>query len=282
MIGTRSSSKLTWLFTVCILIVSLTTSCSAGAGSQAQSHTNSAAALNSSDRSSAEIVKPVQSDKQTNPTDNKPLKKAVQGLAVEQPTVPPAGDPILPAAPSTTGSLAAAPASALEPPAPASQNPPPVPNPVIDPNLAVGPQVGLRAPDFSLQTLDGKPFRLSEMAGRPVLINYWATWCIPCKVELPILEKLHQEYQQKGLYIVSVNAIDQDSVDKVQGIVDQFSMTFPVLLDQGGQFASLYKTMFFPTTVLVDASGVIREINLGDSTEDELRLSLDKILAGGL
>ena len=142
--------------------------------------------------------------------------------------------------------------------------------------------MGLRAPDFSLQTLDGKPFRLSEMAGRPVLINYWATWCIPCKVELPILEKLHQEYQQKGLYIVSVNAIDQDSVDKVQGIVDQFSMTFPVLLDQGGQFASLYKTMFFPTTVLVDASGVIREINLGDSTEDELRLSLDKILAGGL
>jgi cytochrome c biogenesis protein CcmG/thiol:disulfide interchange protein DsbE len=157
-----------------------------------------------------------------------------------------------------------------------------MPNPVVDPNLPVGPQVGLRAPDFSLQTLDGKPFRLSEMVGRPVLINYWATWCIPCKVELPILEKLHQEYQQKGLFIVSVNAIDQDSVDKVQGIVDQFSMTFPVLLDQGGQFAGLYKTMFFPTTVLVDASGVIREINLGDSTEDELRLSLDKILAGGL
>ncbi len=95
MIGTRSSSKLTWLFTVCILIVSLTTSCSAGAGSQAQSHTSSAAALNSSDRSSAEIAKPAQSDKQTKPTDGKPLKKAVQGLAVEQPTVPPAGDPNL-------------------------------------------------------------------------------------------------------------------------------------------------------------------------------------------
>ena len=153
---------------------------------------------------------------------------------------------------------------------------------MIDPNLPVGPQVGLRAPDFSLQTLDGKTFRLSELAGRAVLINYWTTWCIPCKAELPILEKLHQEYQQKGLMVVSVNAIDQDSMDKVQGIVDEFSMTFPVLLDQGDQFANLYKAMFFPTTVLVDASGVIREINLGNSTEDELRLSLEKVLAGGL
>ena len=141
--------------------------------------------------------------------------------------------------------------------------------------------MGFRAPDFALQAMDGKTYRLSELAGRPVLINYWATWCIPCKAELPILEKLYQEYQQKGMVIISVNAIDQDSTDKVQGIVDQFGMTFPVLLDQGGQFANLYQAIFFPTTVLVDASGVIREINLGDSTEPELRSSLDKVLAGG-
>ena len=123
--------------------------------------------------------------------------------------------------------------------------------------------MGLRAPDFTLQAMDGKTYRLSELAGRPVLINYWTTWCIPCKAELPILEKLYQEYQQKGMVIITVNAIDQDSTDKVQGIIDQLSMTFPVLLDQGGQFANLYQAIFFPTTVLVDASGVIREITLG-------------------
>ncbi len=139
----------------------------------------------------------------------------------------------------------------------------------------------MRAPDFALQAMDGKTYRLSELTGRPVLINYWATWCIPCKAELPILEKLYQEYQQKGMVIISVNAIEQDSTDKVQSLVNQFGMTFPVLLDQGAQFANLYQAIFFPTTVLVDASGVIREINLGDATEPELRSSLDKVLAGG-
>jgi len=281
MIGTTNFSKVAWLFVVCIVIVSLTTACSAGAGSQAQSHSNAQAALNSSNRIAAENAKPAQADQQARPTDGKPVKKSILGQPVEPPTNPPAGNTNLPAAPSTTGNIAPATENGAQPPAPAPQSPPPPANLVIDPNLPVGPQVGLRAPDFSLQTLDGKTFRLSELAGQAVLINYWTTWCIPCKAELPILEKLHQEYQQKGLMIVSVNAIDQDSMDKVQGLVDQLSMTFPVLLDQGGQFANLYKAMFFPTTVLVDASGVIREINLGDSTEDELRLSLEKVLAGG-
>jgi peroxiredoxin len=96
------------------------------------------------------------------------------------------------------------------------------------------------------------------------------------------LEQLHREYQQKGISIVSINAIDQDSLDKVQNTIGQFSMTHPVLLDQGSQFASTYQMFFFPTTILIDASGVIREITLGDSTEAELRASLDRVLAGGL
>jgi peroxiredoxin len=236
-------------------------------------------ALNSSSRLSAEVAKPAQS------TDGKPDKKAAQALTVEQPTVQPTDDITPPTGPLATGNVQLATGNGTEPPAPApqvSQPPAPPPaQPVVDPSLPVGPKVGLRAPDFTLQALDGKTYQLSALVGRPVLINYWATWCIPCKGELPILEKLYHEYRQKGMVIISVNAIDQDSVDKVQGIVDQFGMTFPVLLDQGSQFANLYQAIFFPTTVLVDASGVIREIKLGDSTEPELRLSLDKLLAGG-
>jgi peroxiredoxin len=228
--------------------------------------------LNSSSRLSAEIAKPAQS------TDGKPVKKVAQLLPAEQvaPGTPASSEPLTPegAAPLNGNETA--------PLAPASQETLPLAPPApVDPNLPIGPKVGLRAPDFALQAMDGKTYRLSELAGRPVLINYWTTWCIPCKAELPILEKLHQEYQQKGMAIISVNAIDQDSTDKVQGIIDQFSMTFPVLLDQGGQFAGLYQAIFFPTTVMVDANGVIREINLGDSTEEELRASLEKLLAGG-
>lgn len=276
MIRHKINSKKVWYSVLGILIVSLITACSAGAGSEPQSQANPELGLNSSSRLSAEIAKPAQS------SEGKPVKKAAQSIPVEQLVIQTIEDP--PTSPEPLVPEVAAPVvgNGTEPLAPApseSQTLPPPPP--VDPNIPVGPQVGLRAPDFTLQAIDGKTYTLSALAGRPVLINYWATWCIPCKAELPILQKLYLEYQQKGMLIISVDAIDQDSTDKVQGLVDQFGMTFPVLLDQGGQFANLYQTIFFPTTILVDASGVIREINLGDASEAELRLSMEKILAGG-
>ena len=273
MIRHKINSKTVKCLAACIFIVSLTTACSAGAGPQPQS--NPEAGLNSSSQLSAEIAKPAQS------SDGKPVKQAAQSLPAEQLAIQTIEDTPTSLDPLTPEGAAPVAGNGTEPLAPPAQETQLLPPPV-DPNLPVGPQVGLRAPDFTLQAMDGKTYTLSELAGRPVLINYWATWCIPCKVELPILQKLYLEYQQKGMLIISVDAIDQDSADKVQGLVDQFGMTFPVLLDQGGQFANLYQTIFFPTTILVDASGVIREINLGDASEAELRLSLDKILAGGL
>ena len=277
MTGYKISSKTFWYVAVSILIVSLTTACSAGAGSQSQSQANPEPGLSSSSRLSAEVAKPVQS------ADGKLVKKTAESLAVEPAEAQTSEAVIQPTDHSTTGSVAPVTGSGNEPPALAPQGQQPLaPPPPVDPSLPVGPQVGLRAPDFTLQAMDGMTYHLSELAGQAVLINYWTTWCIPCKAELPILEKLHQEYQPRGVLIVSINAIDQDSPDKVQGIIDQFGMTFPVLLDQGSQFANLYQAIFFPTTILVDASGVIREITLGDSTEAELRTSLDKVLAGGL
>lgn len=152
--------------------------------------------------------------------------------------------------------------------------------PAVDLSIPVEPKIGFRAPDFSLQTLNGETVRLSELVGRPVVISYWATWCIPCQQELPILEQLYREYQSQGLVVVTVNAIDQDSLEDVQAMVGEKSMTLPVLLDQGSQFASTYGALFFPTTVFVDASGVIRHIRLGDSSEADLRLTVENLLAG--
>jgi peroxiredoxin len=98
--------------------------------------------------------------------------------------------------------------------------------------------------------------------------------------ELPILQKLHQEYLQRGVIFISVNAFDQDTLEKVQDTVNKNQITFPVLLDQDRQFADTYQAMFFPTTFIIDASGVIHEVSLGDNTEAELRSSLENLLAG--
>jgi len=153
------------------------------------------------------------------------------------------------------------------------------PAPAIDLSLPVEPRVGARAPEISLQTLDGQMVNLSGLVGSPVVISYWSTWCIPCKQELPILQKLAQEYAAQGLVVLTVNATDQDDVAKVQEMVNELGMTFPVLLDDAKTFASNYQAMFFPSTFFVDASGVIRDIRLGDSTEADLRTKIENLLA---
>jgi cytochrome c biogenesis protein CcmG/thiol:disulfide interchange protein DsbE len=192
-------------------------------------------------------------------------------LAEEQPA------PVEPAAAAPVDALAAP----AEPPAALAEAAPKA-APAVDLSIPVEPKIGFRAPDFTLQTLNGETVRLSELVGRPVVISYWATWCIPCQKELPILEQLFREYQPQGLVVMTVNAIEQDTQDAVQTMVGENGMTLPVLLDQGNQFASTYGALFFPTTIFVDASGVIRFIRLGDSSETELRTKVENLMAGTL
>jgi cytochrome c biogenesis protein CcmG/thiol:disulfide interchange protein DsbE len=157
-----------------------------------------------------------------------------------------------------------------------------LPAPEVDLSLPAGPQVGLRAPDFTLQTLDGGPLGLSDLLGNPVVISYWATWCVPCKNELGILTRIFPEYQRQGLQVVTINAIEQDSLDKIQTAVVEMGMEFPVMLDEGNQFSQIYQAVFFPTTIYVDGSGVIRHIALGDSSEADFRMKIEQLLTGGL
>jgi len=152
----------------------------------------------------------------------------------------------------------------------------------IDLSLPAGPQVGLRAPDFTLQTLDGSPLGLSDLLGYPVVMSYWATWCVPCKNELGILTRIFPEYRGRGLQVVTINAIEQDSLDKIQTAVVELGIEFPVMLDEGNQFSQMYQAVFFPTTIYVDGSGVIRHIALGDSSESDFRTKIEQLLTGGL
>jgi thiol-disulfide isomerase/thioredoxin len=94
----------------------------------------------------------------------------------------------------------------------------------------VGPEVGLKAPDFSMKTLKGETISLADLRGKNVLINCWVTWCVPCMEELEVLENIHQAYQGTDFVVLSVNGIKQDSLPEVEATVAGFNLTYPVLL----------------------------------------------------
>jgi len=256
-----------------LLVIGLLTAC----GSSADPRTVSAKAA--SDASDS-VVQPLAPDLQN----SQPTIAAAQSgnpaaparTAKKSPSKDPAPAYSVQAPPPAQSSSASpepaaatAPASAA---ASAASNQPP------QTNLEVKPEVGFQAPDFTLQTLDGQTIRLSDLRGHPVVISYWASWCEPCKEELPVLNSLSQEYAGAGIQVITVDAIEQDTVDKVNGLVNQLGLNLPVLLDHQDQFHSSYKQLFFPTSYFVDSSGIIRFVKLGSATAEELRAQVDRLV----
>ena len=123
------------------------------------------------------------------------------------------------------------------------------------------------APDFTLKSLDGKNLKLSEMAGNVVLINFWASWCAPCREEMPLLNALHNKYQPLGFTVLGINVEEQ--VDSARGFLEDFPVDFPVLLDNRNQVSQLYEVIAMPTTVVVDRDGKLRFLHKGYKSGDE-------------
>jgi len=122
--------------------------------------------------------------------------------------------------------------------------------------VEVGLYVGQQAPDFELQTLSGETVRLSDFRGKRVMVNFWATWCPPCRAEMPDMEKF---YNAKDVEILAVNLTDTEtSIGAIENFVDEFELTFPILLDSNLDVSFLYKIQPIPTTFMVDSSGIIR------------------------
>lgn len=132
-----------------------------------------------------------------------------------------------------------------------------------------------KAPDFTLKSSRGHNLKLSELRGRVVLINFWATWCTPCKEELPFFNALYRRYQSLGLEVLGVN------IDKVPAQATQMSaalgLSFPVLFDPAGTTSNLYQIRTMPTTFLVAKDGTLRHVHWGfgptdpDRYESEIR-----------
>lgn len=125
------------------------------------------------------------------------------------------------------------------------------------------------APDFTLKTLQGMNLRLEEHRGQVVLINFWASWCGPCRQEMPILDRLHQRYEDTGFAVWGVNVEGEEAPAKK--IVDKTNVTFPVLIDEGQVVSQLYQLEAMPSTVVVDRDGVVRYVHRGYKPGDEAK-----------
>jgi thiol-disulfide isomerase/thioredoxin len=125
------------------------------------------------------------------------------------------------------------------------------------------------APDFTLKSLGGKNLKLSELAGNVVLINFWASWCGPCREEMPLLNALHNKYAPLGFTVLGVNV--EEDVGGAKGFLNNYPVDFPILLDSNNQVSKEYQVIAMPTTVVVDRDGNMRFLHRGYKSGDEAK-----------
>ena len=117
------------------------------------------------------------------------------------------------------------------------------------------------APDFTLRTMNGPNLRLAEQRGRVVMVNFWATWCGPCRQEMPQLDRLYQKYRASGFVLLGVNV--DDDTRKAADVAAKLGVSFPVLLDTDKAVSRLYDLSTMPSTVLIDREGKVRYVHRG-------------------
>jgi peroxiredoxin len=146
---------------------------------------------------------------------------------------------------------------------------PPTPSPA--------PQAGKPAPDFQLPNLEGQAISLSDFRGKPVFLNFWATWCGPCRHEMPFIQEIFEEWSDQGLVILAIDI--GENPETVKDFMQSHNFSFPVLLDINKDVALEYNIRGIPTTFLIDKDGVIQAMKVGAfSSEAEIEKSLSKIM----
>lgn len=166
------------------------------------------------------------------------------------------GAPAPPQPPASSTTPPVVPPSSGQPlPPPAAVTPPPVPE------IPEGVSIGNRAIDFELQTLDGQTVKLSSLRGKPVLLNFWATWCGPCKYEMPFLQQIHDKYSSQGLKVLEIDI--NEKPETVQKYLTDNNLTMTVPLDVGAKVAKSYGLTAIPSSFLIDKDGIIRQKVIG-------------------
>jgi peroxiredoxin len=143
----------------------------------------------------------------------------------------------------------------------------------LDPRIE--PIQGALAPDFTLRNTQGESVSLNDFRGQPVVLNFWATWCGPCRIEMPTLESRFERFGEQGLVILAVNF--DEPKERVRTYGEEFGLTFPLLLDPGAVVQRLYLNRSYPTSFFVDPDGVIQVQQIGVMTEGQLDQHLEQI-----
>lgn len=148
----------------------------------------------------------------------------------------------------------------------------------IDPTRG---DIGEPAPNYAALTLDGDSARLGDLAGQVVLLNVWATWCAPCREEIPALQALYESHVDDGFQVVGVSVDGRGEVENIRRFAQEFRMTYPIWHDPEDRFGVTFRTIGVPVTLLVDRGGTVRwrhmgPVELGDAT---LNAALEAALA---
>jgi cytochrome c biogenesis protein CcmG, thiol:disulfide interchange protein DsbE len=139
-------------------------------------------------------------------------------------------------------------------------------------------RAGAVAPDITLVNLAGDTARLAALRGHPVVVNFWATWCGPCKGEMPLLVEAYARHMEADLHLLAVNLTDQESLGDVRKFVDTYHVPFSVPLDRKGKVRRAYALRGVPTSVFIDRHGLVRSVHTGPLTADTLESRLNDIL----
>ena len=133
--------------------------------------------------------------------------------------------------------------------------------------LDVRAEEGALAPDFLLGRLDGSELRLSDLRGQPVVLNFWATWCAPCRKEIPQFVDASERFREQGLVVVGVNLQEGKSI--VRPYADDFGMDFPIVIDVDGEVGDAYRLLGLPVTYFIDRDGIVRSVFTGPFQESD-------------
>ena len=143
----------------------------------------------------------------------------------------------------------------------------------------VAARIGYRPPNFTLQDLQGRTVELGSFRGKVVFINFWATWCEPCRAEMPAMEKLYQDFKDRDFVMLAISG-DLGGKEDVKPFLEEFKFTFPILLDPDLKIHDLYGVRGIPTTFLIDKKGTVAQKMLGarDWNQKEARDLINKLI----
>ncbi|UFJ42332.1 redoxin domain-containing protein [Brevibacillus humidisoli] len=140
------------------------------------------------------------------------------------------------------------------------------------------PAIGYLAPAFSLSALDGKTYKLGAPRNKPLLLNFWASWCGPCQEEAPVLKRIYEKYQDK-LDLYAINLTTDDKLENAKAFVEGFKLPFPILLDTKGAAGKDYLIQGIPTTFFIDESGMIRNVMMGMPGEEHFEREVQALIS---